>query len=226
MRITELPSNSTGRGGGAWPPARLTRAWCLLVLMLLCCHTGCAGKKKAGDGEIQLAKPEGNINRTTVISGSRRRDTAAYDESADSLTDSDWSALEKLGPRPMWEALEAKRKRAAGMHAARPVDRLGATRRSPPRPSRESHARGGSVSRVRGGRHGPASMVLAGMQSFRAQHSNGYQSCASAGAHPRTILASPAMAANAKGADMLFIDRPAEQSKDERHVDAAERAVC
>src|SRR5215470_9937649 len=71
-----------------------------------------------------------------------------------------------------------------------------------------------------------ASMVLAAKQSFRAQHSNGYQSCPSAGTPPRTILASPAMAANAKGADMFFIDRPAEQSKDERHVDAAERAVC
>ena len=71
-----------------------------------------------------------------------------------------------------------------------------------------------------------ASMALAGMQSFRAQHSNGYQSCPSAGTLPRTILASPAMAANAKGADIFFIDRPAEQSKDERHVDAAERAVC
>ena len=135
MLRTSVRSNSTRTGGRACaPPTRVPRALCSLAMLAVCCLTGCGGKGNKGDGEIQLAKPEGNINRTTVISGSRRRDTAAYDESADSLTDSDWAALEKLGPRPMWEALEAKRKKSRGIHAARPVDRQAPSSQPAPGP--------------------------------------------------------------------------------------------
>jgi len=42
-------------------------------------------------------------------------------------------------------------------------------------------------------------MLVAGLQSFRAQHSSGYQSCACTGAHPKIMPAKPATAAHASG---------------------------
>src|SRR5215216_4180929 len=50
-----------------------------------------------------------------------------------------------------------------------------------------------------------ASMALAGMQSFRAQHSSGYQSCAYTGAQPKMMLIRPDMAANARRVAPIFM---------------------
>jgi len=43
------------------------------------------------------------------------------------------------------------------------------------------------------------------MQSFRAQHSRGYQSCAYTGAHLKRMLARPDMAAHASGIETIFM---------------------
>lgn len=71
--------------------------------------------------------PVGQINPPVVISAHPAKDTAAYAESDDQLTAADWRELEKLGPRPVWEELEAKcrnhrcARHAAATQPARPV---------------------------------------------------------------------------------------------------------
>src|SRR5688572_6223335 len=107
-------------------------AMALLVTgVLACISAGCGGAAgKAGneDGLIQLAKPDGAINRTSVISASRRQDSTAHSESEHRLTETDWAALEKMGPRPVWEKLEAKRKRPTHAQKPGPLHGAAATR--------------------------------------------------------------------------------------------------
>ena len=88
---------------------RLAVAMCALVVGGV---TGCAGgpKNAAGTNHV-LARQEGEINPPLVISNNPQRDSAVLDEADERLTESDWKQLEKLGPRPVWEQLAAKKSR-------------------------------------------------------------------------------------------------------------------
>lgn len=87
-------------------------AACLAVALL----AGCGGRSKPVPATrlpvLDIAQPSGTMNPPVIISGNPRRDTAAYLDSNDDLTESDWAALETLGPRPVWEQLEQRRRRA------------------------------------------------------------------------------------------------------------------
>ena len=70
---------------------------------------GCASPKKPAAAPHTVARQEGEINPPLVISNNPTRDTAAFDEADERLTESDWKQLEKLGPRPIWQQLAAKK---------------------------------------------------------------------------------------------------------------------
>ena len=75
---------------------------CGLSLMTI----GCAGTT----AQPATEKHEiGAFNPPVIISGRPKQDAAAYQESEDQLSEADWKELEKLGPRPIWEQLNAKR---------------------------------------------------------------------------------------------------------------------
>ena len=57
-----------------------------------------------------LTQNEGNLDRSLILSGSPDRDAAAYNASEEKLSSADWRELEKLGPRPIWEQLELKKR--------------------------------------------------------------------------------------------------------------------
>src|SRR5690349_20492546 len=68
--------------------------------------TGCA----ATTAQPAVEKHEiGSFNPPVIISSRPKQDAAAYQESEDQLSEADWKELEKLGPRPIWEQLNAKR---------------------------------------------------------------------------------------------------------------------
>jgi len=67
---------------------------------------GCAQKAPPTPEE---SHPLGEFGKAVVLSAHPKQDAAAYQESQEQLTDADWQRLEKLGPRPIWEQLEAKR---------------------------------------------------------------------------------------------------------------------
>lgn len=83
------------------------RAW-LCGALVLCVSqlVGCAQKAPPTP---QQAQPLGEFAEPVVLSAHPKQDAAAYRESADQLSDSDWRTLEKLGPRPIWEQLDARR---------------------------------------------------------------------------------------------------------------------
>jgi len=62
---------------------------------------GCAQKP----AEPIVSHPVGTLNPPMVISGSPKRDAAAFTQSQDQLSDADWKQLEKLGPRPVWQQI-------------------------------------------------------------------------------------------------------------------------
>src|SRR5688572_10554341 len=68
---------------------------------------GCGGKP--APKPVTVARPQGTL-RDTVISGSPLRDSVAYHLADEKLTEADWRLLEKLGPRPIWEQLQLKKK--------------------------------------------------------------------------------------------------------------------
>jgi len=71
---------------------------------------GCASQKKPPAAHT-VARQEGEINPPLVISNNAQHDTAVSQEVDERLTESDWKELEKLGPRPIWEQLGARKKR-------------------------------------------------------------------------------------------------------------------
>jgi hypothetical protein len=80
------------------------------VLSGLCLTgAGCASHKKPAPLAHTVARQEGEINPPLVISNGNTRDAAAYAEASERLSDSDWKQLEKLGPRPVWEQLAARK---------------------------------------------------------------------------------------------------------------------
>lgn len=72
-------------------------------------------------------RSEGSMDRPQVLSGSPRRDTVADDKSEEMLSAADWQVLERLGPRPIWEKLEAGHRQCSRKHrAARPAEAVAA----------------------------------------------------------------------------------------------------
>jgi type II secretory pathway component GspD/PulD (secretin) len=103
--------------------AVLQQAVCLLAPVLLgivvtLLAAGCASKPKS-DAAAPPSGPvtqEGSLNPPVVIS-SKTADARAFAESDEQLTEADWQVLEKLGPRPIWQQVDSKRKRSAGTAA-------------------------------------------------------------------------------------------------------------
>lgn len=86
----------------------------LAVLVLLCpaVLVGCNGAQP--QEPVATLQPEGSLNPPTIISGTPQRDLAAFNEADEQLSEAEWGQLEKWGPRPIWEKLNAaKRTRAA-----------------------------------------------------------------------------------------------------------------
>lgn len=86
--------------------------------------TACSTKAQAPSEP--LSRTEGSMNRPEILSGSPERDAAADTKSEEMLTDADWQVLERLGPRPIWEKLEAEhrphpRRRPATQPAVAPA---------------------------------------------------------------------------------------------------------
>ena len=80
---------------------------------------GCGSKSGSPASARTLARQEGEINPPLVISSTPKRDSAAHAEASERLTDSDWKQLEQLGPRPIWQQLEAKKSDRPASHATR-----------------------------------------------------------------------------------------------------------
>ena len=101
MRQTSLPDRKNF-DGRARRIARRAVVWASSALL-----AGCA--QKPPPPVSSAANPVGSINPPVVISSRPQQDTAAYQESQDQLSAADWQELEKLGPRPVWEQLAAKK---------------------------------------------------------------------------------------------------------------------
>ena len=71
---------------------------------------GCSPNMSAGARRpAPLVRAEGGATTAPmVISSNRARDTAAYVESEEQLSEADWRVLEQFGPRAIWEQLDAK----------------------------------------------------------------------------------------------------------------------
>src|SRR4051812_28221366 len=50
----------------------------------------------------------GDFQPPVIVSGQPAEDAAAYNASAEQLTDADWQNLISMGPKPIWEQIEAK----------------------------------------------------------------------------------------------------------------------
>ena len=73
-----------------------------LSLVNLC---GCANKNST---PAITAHQIGDFNPPVIVSAHPQQDSAAYKAANEKLSETDWQQLEKLGPRPIWEQIEAK----------------------------------------------------------------------------------------------------------------------
>ena len=99
-------SNSSNKGSNFHTRVAQALAGVVCAGMLL---SGCGSPKTPPATSAQL--PEKSTPMDTqpiVLSGHPDRDTAAFVESDDKLSDADWKELELLGPRPIWEQITAK----------------------------------------------------------------------------------------------------------------------
>jgi type II secretory pathway component GspD/PulD (secretin) len=94
------------RPGATSAPTRWRALACLGLALSVSQLVGCA--QKAAQSQAQEL-PSGEFGKAVVLSARPKQDSAAFQESQDQLSDADWRKLEQLGPRPMWEQLEAKR---------------------------------------------------------------------------------------------------------------------
>jgi type II secretory pathway component GspD/PulD (secretin) len=101
-------NNIPGRRNPLETAARLALAG-VLATSAFAGIAGCASQKKPAARTV--ARQEGEINPPLVISNNAQHDTAVSQEADERLTEADWKELEKLGPRPIWEQLSAKKKR-------------------------------------------------------------------------------------------------------------------
>ncbi len=96
-------AKQVGKNGRRATRALVSAAIALATSQLI----GCAQKPPP---TTEQAHPlGGEFGKTVVLSAHPKQDGAAFRESQEQLTDADWQTLEKLGPRPIWEQLEAKR---------------------------------------------------------------------------------------------------------------------
>lgn len=103
---------------------RLRRqALCLLAPGLMAMGVlyggGCASKPK--QEIVPKLQPQGNLNPPVVISGKPARDTRGLMAADDQLSEADWKILERLGPKPIWEQIEKKKKRSGNGPAEAPT---------------------------------------------------------------------------------------------------------
>src|SRR5205823_966519 len=76
-----------------------------LSLLNLC---GCANKNPT---PAITAHQMGDFNPPIIVSAHPHQDAAAYKAADEKLSETDWRELEKLGPRPIWEQIEARQHR-------------------------------------------------------------------------------------------------------------------
>ena len=74
---------------------------------------GCANKAQA---PAVTARQVGDFNPPLVVSSQPQQDTAAFAAADEKLSETDWEQLEKLGPRPIWEQIEAKQHQCHKSH--------------------------------------------------------------------------------------------------------------
>jgi type II secretory pathway component GspD/PulD (secretin) len=108
--MSSARNNIPGRGNPLETAVRLALAG-VLAAGAVAGGAGCASQKKPAAAAHTVARQEGEINPPLVISNNAKHDTAVSEEADERLTESDWKELEKLGPRPIWEQLSAKKKR-------------------------------------------------------------------------------------------------------------------
>src|SRR5690242_17806157 len=75
---------------------------------------GCANK--APQAPAVTARQVGDFNPPLVVSSQPQQDTAAFAAADEKLSETDWEQLEKLGPRPIWEQIEAKQHQCHKSH--------------------------------------------------------------------------------------------------------------
>lgn len=88
--------------GHGWRAARRLAVWGASTLLMSCAH-------KQPPTALPAANPVGSINPPVIISSRPEQDAVAYTASQEQLTAADWQELEKLGPRPVWEQLAARK---------------------------------------------------------------------------------------------------------------------
>ena len=76
--------------------------------------SGCANNAPA---PAVTAHEVGDFNPPLVVSSQPEKDTAASMAADDHLSETDWQQLEKLGPRPIWEQIEAKQHQCHKLHS-------------------------------------------------------------------------------------------------------------
>lgn len=79
--------------------------------VILIAFGGCAGKKAQPPAPLVQ---DGSLNPPVVISSKPATDTRAYVEADEQLSEADWKVLEKLGPRPIWQQVNAKGRKSRG----------------------------------------------------------------------------------------------------------------
>src|SRR5439155_23838624 len=89
-----------------WSRRVMAGAVGLVALHLAACSSMApmGGRPLVGAGAVE----GGAAAAPMVISSNRARDTAAYVESEEQLSEADWRVLEQFGPGAVWERLAAK----------------------------------------------------------------------------------------------------------------------
>src|SRR5688572_3309291 len=95
-RATRDTSNYRFDAGAAHarlPGRRAAAAAGSVLVVFVSLLTGCASEVQPPEPSfpIDFAQPEGTLKAPRIISGSKRRDAAAYDDSVGELTESDWA---------------------------------------------------------------------------------------------------------------------------------------
>jgi type II secretory pathway component GspD/PulD (secretin) len=93
--------------------ARLIQTALLAVSVLAL--GGCAQK---GATPAVTAREVGDFTAPVVVSSQPAQDGAAYAAADEKLSQTDWQQLEKLGPRPIWDQIEARQHECAKLHVS------------------------------------------------------------------------------------------------------------
>jgi type II secretory pathway component GspD/PulD (secretin) len=94
------------------------------VLALAASQLAACSSNPAVPPASEPTRTEGAQKEPVILSANRARDTAAYVESEERLSDADWRVLERFGPRAIWEQIGAnatareRARRDAKIHSA------------------------------------------------------------------------------------------------------------